>query len=581
MLQIDQVGLPAGIPGRARNDGLPTGAEVTLTDTEPGGTTLFELLWVPPADTTAVQSLDVTDDTHVWKFTPSAVTGPYRIRLTHTGAGTVRSEVRIFGVASESGLVPPAPGERSDPTASLLNATDPQIIDRCERNWATEHWPDGNPFGWGFEVLGGGPPVEQGPAERLATISEDDKTILVKVDPPTEVGQIFAIAALTPEIIAGWITPTVAESGPRGLVWSDGVVTTSFAAAAIGEITLVDPTAQPITIGLPAQAVHGDRVGVLQLAAGTVTVTVQEVGSLRDPSLDGEQFELVLNQANQYVELMLDGQVWRPLSYVKRPVRQLTGNLFLDPPDAPHAFDDEFDGGSPDLAERGFLVRSIEASPVTLTRIGDVDPLIWPTQIESNRYRSTIYGSVLMFQCGRGVTIYKQLPPGTQQARLAARIWPSSLDTNVNWNNMRNGMFMGAQLYYALPYVGQNVCVTVVHCNPDANYYRYRAILNGSSPVYNFEQSDIDRNTRGDLLMVESRLTPQANHSHAVVDANAQRVMRQTPVFSNGVPGATQIAAAGCEVTYGGEAPNTNFATRHWTNIDYIRFRPYGTFFPR
>lgn len=165
---IDQVGLPDGEPGFARRDGLSDGSLVTLTDTAPGGTTKFDILWVSSDDTSAIATLQqYGPDPHVWVFGPTAgVTGPIRIQLTHTEAGVVTTEIRIFGIPDVNGLVPPAPGERSDPSATRLNMNDPGIIARCERNWKTDEFPNGNPFGWAVDVAdhlgggaGGGPPA--------------------------------------------------------------------------------------------------------------------------------------------------------------------------------------------------------------------------------------------------------------------------------------------------------------------------------------------------------------------------------------------------------------------------------------
>lgn len=153
-MKIDQVGLSAGAPGFARKDGKSDGSEVTLTDTVAGGTTLFEILWIDPSDTHALNSLLPTADPHVWKFTPSAgVTGGIRIRLTHTApGGAITQQTRIFGIPDSSGNVPPVPGERSDPNAARGNETDAAVIDRCERNWPTTAFPAGNPFGWGGDL---------------------------------------------------------------------------------------------------------------------------------------------------------------------------------------------------------------------------------------------------------------------------------------------------------------------------------------------------------------------------------------------------------------------------------------------
>lgn len=159
-MKIDQAGLSAGVAGQARKDGTSDGALVTLTDTTAGGATHFEILWIDPSDgDAAVDSLAPTGDPHIWTFSAAeGTTGPVRIRLTHTTAqGVVTTQTRIFGIPDGSGSVKPAPGERADPNASLANATDPAVIDRCERNWPTDDYPAGNPFGWVLDMaLGGG-----------------------------------------------------------------------------------------------------------------------------------------------------------------------------------------------------------------------------------------------------------------------------------------------------------------------------------------------------------------------------------------------------------------------------------------
>lgn len=135
-LQIDQVGLPEGTPGKSRTDGLDTGALVTLTNTGLGTTTTFRLLWVPPGDTTAVASLAATEDPKVWTFEPtSEVYGSYRIELVENeGLVTEKRERRVLVVRTPNlGLVIPALNERGSSKASLLEA-DAAIIEAAENN---------------------------------------------------------------------------------------------------------------------------------------------------------------------------------------------------------------------------------------------------------------------------------------------------------------------------------------------------------------------------------------------------------------------------------------------------------------
>lgn len=135
-IRIDQEGLPEGTPGVSRTDGLDTGALVTLTNTGSGSTTAFRLLWVPPGDTTAVATLEPTDDPRVWTFAPTpGVYGSYRVELVENqGLTTELRERRILAVRTPGlGVVIPALGERGDSRASLVQAEQAQI-DAAENN---------------------------------------------------------------------------------------------------------------------------------------------------------------------------------------------------------------------------------------------------------------------------------------------------------------------------------------------------------------------------------------------------------------------------------------------------------------
>lgn len=134
-MQIDQAGLAAGTPGRARTDGLDDGSLVTVTSTGSGTSHTVRLLWVPPEDTTAVSSLTQTTST-TWTFAPTAgVYGSYRIELiVDEGQLTESREVRIFGIRTMvKSLLRPALNERASAGASLLNRGQ-EIIDASENN---------------------------------------------------------------------------------------------------------------------------------------------------------------------------------------------------------------------------------------------------------------------------------------------------------------------------------------------------------------------------------------------------------------------------------------------------------------
>lgn len=147
VIRIDQVGLPAGVAGQSRSDGLDTGALVTLTSTGGGATHTFTLLWVPDADTTAVSSLAPTGTPSIWTFTPdTSVYGTYRIELiVDEGLPTEDRSVRLFSIRTVAkSLRIPALNERADPRATL----DLDGVDQIEASEDNE--PEaGGPFAAG------------------------------------------------------------------------------------------------------------------------------------------------------------------------------------------------------------------------------------------------------------------------------------------------------------------------------------------------------------------------------------------------------------------------------------------------
>lgn len=150
-LKIDQVGLELapGVAGRSRADGLSNGAEVTLTSSAPGTPTVYEFLWVPDGDTTAVASLTNLGDTAT--FTPTAdISGTYRIRLTVGAGRTKTTQILTFSIRTPNrGLRKPALGERASEKASLLY-NDASAVAKSETNAAelTGPFSAGNYGGW-------------------------------------------------------------------------------------------------------------------------------------------------------------------------------------------------------------------------------------------------------------------------------------------------------------------------------------------------------------------------------------------------------------------------------------------------
>lgn len=138
--RIDQAGLPTGTAGLSRTDGLLTGAVVTLTNVS-GGTTDFELPWVPPGDTTAMASLAPTGPgSAVWTFAPTPNRpGTYLIDcIRNKGTPSEVRERRVFRVRTANrDLIIPALNEYADPAASLYN-NGPSVVASSNDN-ATDY----------------------------------------------------------------------------------------------------------------------------------------------------------------------------------------------------------------------------------------------------------------------------------------------------------------------------------------------------------------------------------------------------------------------------------------------------------
>lgn len=147
-LKIDQVGLSAGVNGKARLDGKADGSVVTLTSVSPGATNTFRLLSVPPEDDEAIDSLAPTGGgaTPVWTFTPKVgVHGAYRVELVvDAGLTTESRQVRIFGIPTgRHRLVAPALNEVGDPEAhaEMSGTALATALARTERNVTRDGQP--------------------------------------------------------------------------------------------------------------------------------------------------------------------------------------------------------------------------------------------------------------------------------------------------------------------------------------------------------------------------------------------------------------------------------------------------------
>ncbi len=157
LMRLDQAGLPAGDPGFAREDGLATGALVTLTSLSHARTFRFRLLWVglmPTQDTTSIPSLTQSGPSS-YSFSPTAgVYGSWLVELI-TDEGTIAEDrsTKVFAIKQTSGLRIPAPNEKGTPDASMAKNTAAEVAEAdFNAKDASGIWVNGRTVSWWKEI---------------------------------------------------------------------------------------------------------------------------------------------------------------------------------------------------------------------------------------------------------------------------------------------------------------------------------------------------------------------------------------------------------------------------------------------
>lgn len=286
LLKIDQVGLTEGDIGRSRTDGLATGAPVTLTNTGSGATTTMRLLWVPPGDTTAIDSLEPTEeDPKIWTFTPTAgVYGSYLIELViNAGLFTQTTEQRVLVVRTpRRGLVIPALNERGDPSASVIN---PGTSELAVNNAADFPEPEFNSVrfaGWWRAIAELIAAVDALPrAQPMVRVSHYSENALAVTDYDTLDAALEATYPISfPNTAAYTIAPNI-DSPSAGPVELRTVVTYHFRAVAGAGVILPEFLSTTVVVvdeGVRCGAITG---GSLRLRRAVAS------GALELESIDG------------------------------------------------------------------------------------------------------------------------------------------------------------------------------------------------------------------------------------------------------------------------------------------------------
>lgn len=243
-----------------------------------------------------------------------------------------------------------------------------------------------NAFSW--------PPGGSGSARSLA--ANGGNVDVSDSDPPLR-GQVLTGLS---ESAASWAGPGLAYD-PSIKFWTGSTNEATIEPNTWGFVSQLEAGPPTITVSIvssllapPASSKFGLYVG----ATVTRPVVVQVVGASQIQAPDGSLGTSCTLIAKAYYEWILyheDGvAVWGLVSTSPNAVAGVARHPIISPPLTPNAFDDEFNGGSPVLADRGWTIVN-HADNTPLTRAGNVTPFSVPA---NGTYRSSIIGSRIYIQ---------------------------------------------------------------------------------------------------------------------------------------------------------------------------------------
>lgn len=227
----------------------------------------------------------------------------------------------------------------------------------------------------------------------------------------------------------------------------------------------------------------------------------------------------------------------------------------LTGPASPDSWNDEFEGGSPDLAERGWSIFGNGAGGVIWTRQGPVDPNSLPP---AGQYRSSIVGTKLLIQVASTVFISK---PVSGSCAFAARI------------NLLGQSDAGS------PPIGVGISTIQTHTN-GANKFMMGWQQGNQAKLLEYNAGTYtNRGTVATITAVQGFDIQWITYTFAGTTMNSV-TLRHIASHSGAMSVSTWAT------------PFTGFATQHggvllsgitvpsWYEVDYIRRYPEGSFFP-
>jgi len=235
-------------------------------------------------------------------------------------------------------------------------------------------------------------------------------------------------------------------------------------------------------------------------------------------------------------------------------------DIYVDPPSNPDPWNDEFDSGSPVLADRGLRLTQYQGGAGELTtRVGEVD--MFAPALAVTEYRSSIRDSCLLLQLPAGVWYLNKAVPLASAAH-AVRVLPRRVGTS----NQYIGMSVGSAINQGQG-SDRSIYVLIHTDNAQHDIGRYQTIFNG---IINVTSADHGPTVFwGDFELDGSsnmRFSAETNiHGRTVLVTAAQAGPFAT-FWTGSLYAGALVSSPG------------NYMT--WVEVDYIRRYPVHSYFP-
>ena len=237
---------------------------------------------------------------------------------------------------------------------------------------------------------------------------------------------------------------------------------------------------------------------------------------------------------------------------------------YVEAPATPDPWNDEFDDGDPDPANRGFVVLNFTGSVIPCTRVGPVDYTInSAVSMANNTYNSSLSNGKLIFQPGGAnlMAILKPIPAGA--GFYACRMTSSSIGGGSAYNQ---ALVLLDNAGVALGLAGNNgISNEIVSTTTRIRTYQGATVTTELTAG-----NEADARAGGIWFIDWKNSGSTANVGQIDAHSGTQRIS----IWNGTLTGTFTPAYGGVILRF----PNTWGPT--WFEIDYFRRYPSLTFFP-